>query len=103
MCPAFRDKLTNTNDAVIFHSVVDSKWGIGQNTTDIIHPIDISSLCGHNLHGKMLMSLRKSPPPVFHPNGSSTKSRIELIGSSLLNGVDETQMGGVLWYLGFGI
>ena len=92
MCPAFRDKLTNTNDAVIFHSVVDSKWGIGQNTTDIIHPIDISSLCGHNLHGKMLMSLRKSPPPVFHPNGSSTKSRIELIGSSLLNGVDETQM-----------
>ena len=87
-----RDKLTDTNDAVIFHSVVDSKWGICQNTTDIIHPIDISSFCGYNLHGKMLMSLRKSPPPVFHPNVSSMKSRIELIGSSLLNGVAETQM-----------
>ena len=57
-CKPFREKLLHTGDAMLLHSVISRKWGIGIHTTDICHPLDIRTIMGDNLMGKILMELR---------------------------------------------
>ena len=56
-CPAFNKKLLQSNTAELYHSVTDLYWGIGVETSCVVHPI--SNIVGQNQFGKLLMKLRQ--------------------------------------------
>ena len=55
---SFREKLLSTGNALLLHSVEDTAWGIGVNTCDIGHPLELESIHGSNNFGKLLMAVR---------------------------------------------
>ncbi len=60
-CRAFREKLESTKNDALLHSVKSKKWGIGIQTTNVRHPLDINSVPGRNIFGKLLSEIRASP------------------------------------------
>ena len=53
-------KLDESGELLLLHSVTDPFWGIGIETSDIVHPLDLGLIKGKNHHGILLMNLRES-------------------------------------------
>jgi hypothetical protein len=77
---AFRSKLISSGDATLLHSVEDRKWGIGINTCDVCHPLDLKSVEGSNTLGVLLMSIRDDV--LKADSAPSSDSRTSNISSS---------------------
>lgn len=78
VCETFKNKLLNTGDRIIYHTVTDKYWGIGKESCELDHPLTKQQVVGNNIHGELLMGLRntiqrnnanlpQSPEPPIQP------------------------------------
>lgn len=122
VCKSFREKLIQSGQAQIYHTVPDTKWGIGLHAAEIRHPLDPTAIRGKNLAGTILMAVRNvlkggdkvvpsptrflysdkivsSPTRLYSEALTQSsipilprKKRVDLIGSSILKDVDESSL-----------
>lgn len=57
---AFKQKLKESGDQILLHAVKDSFWGIGLESYQVTHPLDMNNIQGENKHGKLLMEIREN-------------------------------------------
>lgn len=100
----FQEKLKSTESALLYHTVRDKYWGIGQESWEIQHPM--THITGENIHGELLAEVRSAINDArmipqeraktddrYQRDADKTmdksrmKPKVTLVGNSLLNGI----------------